>query len=84
MLLPMILLQVHKGRLDECELRIQLKSPFLKLVVQIPPLYIKPRLKRAEAEAIEQAEAVAEADIRRSAKKDAERERERHEEGTLI
>ena len=80
----MILLQMHEGRLDECELRVRLKSPFLKLVVQIPPLFMKPRLKRAEAEAIEQAEAVAEAETRHSGKKDAERERERHDEGTLI
>ena len=38
----------------------------------MPPLYIKPKLERAEAEAREDIEADAEAETRRSANEDAE------------
>ena len=60
-------------------MRVRLKSHFFEklLVVQMPPLYIKLKLERVEAEAREDIEADAEAETRRSAKEVAERETQR-------
>ena len=61
----MIRIRAHEGRLEE-EYD---WSPFEKLlVVQTPPLLMKPKLERAEAEAREEVEADAEAKTRRSTK----------------
>ena len=57
---------------------VRLKSLFEKsLVVQMPPLYIKPKLEQAEAEAREDMEADAKDETRRSGKEVVEKETQR-------